>query len=80
MRVEKDALFTKCNEMALPLLILYNSGNFTDSTASDQFGELKMGLAVENWGWYIVMGLGIFLICISILIVVKAYPKLNKKS
>lgn len=50
------------NEAVLPLLTLYNSGNFTESGVKKNFGELKTGLSLKSWGWYLIMSAGILMI------------------
>lgn len=80
MKIGKDSLFIgPTHDMALPLLSLYNSGNFTEDTASAKFKSLKIGLAVKNWGWYLIMGFGILLICISIGLVLHTYISSKKR-
>lgn len=74
MRIKKDALFVNVSDdMVLPLLTLYNSGNFTESGVNANFKDLKTGLAIQNWGWYLIMSAGLLLIIggIAIVLVVK---------
>ncbi|CAK57119.1 unnamed protein product (macronuclear) [Paramecium tetraurelia] len=79
MKIQKDELFVNVKEdMVLPLITLYNSGNFTEKGVKANFGELKTGLSTINWGWYLVMTVGIIMILGAVLIVVIAKYKKQK--
>lgn len=62
-------------EMVLPLITLYNSGNFTQKGIEANFGDLKTALAIKSWGWYLIMSIGIIMILGAILIIVIAKYK-----
>lgn len=64
--------------MVLPLITLYNSGNFTEKGVKANFGELKLGLSIINWGWYLIMIVGIIMILGAVLIIVIAKYKKQK--
>lgn len=61
--------------MVLPLITLYNSGNFSEQGVKDNFGDLKFGLSIINWGWYLIMSIGIIMILGAALIIVIAKYK-----
>lgn len=66
------------HEAVLPLLTLYNSGNFTEKGVNANFGELKTGLSIKNWGWYLIMSIGIVMILVAIAIFILAKYKKSK--
>ena len=78
MRIKKDSLFVNVSDdMVLPLLTLYNSGNFTEAGVNQNFKDLKNGLAIKSWGWYLIMSGGLLLIigAIAIILIVRRRSK-----
>lgn len=71
LELEQDDMFQMYPYALLPVLTLWNSGNFTEDAADKQFGELITGLKVKSAGQIVLIILGCLLVTLPIAIILK---------
>jgi len=64
---EPDELFPNIKPAMLPILYVYRGFAFSEQTINDLFESLKIGLFLKNYGIWIFLGVGIFMILMSLL-------------